>query len=163
MAASAARESNRRCALKAKEYFEGIRAEVVKVEQAREMLEKLKAREGAKAQSYQAGGGSGDASNPMDAILRRIDFEGRLSERVKESSRSVDDACAILYGPDGKGGLAKLKGTRYADAVCMFYLQAETWADMAEVMCCSPQWCQELCRAAFVYIDRVGWAKVRNA
>ena len=149
--------------MRAKEYFEGIRGEVLKVEQAQQMLERLKAREGAKTQSYQGGGAHGDASNPMDEIGRRIDFEGRLAERIKESSRSVDEACVILYGSDGRGGLAKLKGTRYADAVCMFYLQAETWDSMAEVMCCSPQWCQSLCRAAFVYIDKVGWAKVRNA
>ena len=50
--------------MRAKEYFEGIRAEVVKTDRAREMLERMKAREGAKAQSYQAGGGSGDVSDP---------------------------------------------------------------------------------------------------
>ena len=32
--------------MRAKEYFEGIRAEVVKTDKAREMLERMKAREG---------------------------------------------------------------------------------------------------------------------
>ena len=48
--------------MRAKEYFEGIRAEVVKTDKAREMLERMKAREGAKAQSYQTGGGGGDVT-----------------------------------------------------------------------------------------------------
>ena len=43
----------------AKEYFEGIRDEVASLEKSREMLARLKAREGAKAQSYTAGGGGG--------------------------------------------------------------------------------------------------------
>ena len=50
--------------MRAKEYFEGIRAEVVKTDKAREMLERMKAREGAKAQSYQTGGSGGDVSDP---------------------------------------------------------------------------------------------------
>ena len=42
--------------MKAKEVFRGIRAEVVKTEQAREMLECMRAKEGAKTQSYPAFG-----------------------------------------------------------------------------------------------------------
>ncbi len=67
----------------------------------------------------------------------------------------------MLYGNDNHGGLAKLKGNRYADAVCMGYCQAMPWADVAVVMQCSPKWCRELCNAAFRYIDAVGvaWLK----
>lgn len=149
--------------MKAKEYFEGIRAEVVKTDRAREMLERMKAREGAKAQSYQAGGGSGDVSDPMESISRRIDFEGRLKKRIADAEEAIDEACEVLYGADGRGGLAKLKGTRYADAICMGYLQAQEWAEIADIMQCSQQWCRELCRAGFAYIDRVGWAKLKSA
>lgn len=44
--------------MKAKEYFEGIRAEVVKTDKARDMLERMKAKEGAKTQSYTGGAGA---------------------------------------------------------------------------------------------------------
>ncbi|WP_368151297.1 hypothetical protein [Collinsella aerofaciens] len=144
----------------AKEYFEGIRDEVASLEKSREMLARLKAREGAKAQSYTAGGGGGSC-DPMDAINGRIDFEQRLKQRIVESNAVVDEACAVLYGKDNHGGLAKLKGNRYADAVCMGYCQAMPWADVAVVMQCSPKWCRELCNAAFRYIDAVGvaWLK----
>lgn len=149
--------------MKAKEYFEGIRAEVVKTDRAREMLERMRAREGAKAQSYHAGGGSGYAAEPMDSIARRIDFEGRLEKRIAAAEEALDEACEVLYGKDGRGGLAKLKGTRYADAICMGYLQAQPWPEIADIMQCSQQWCHELCNAGFVYIDKVGWAHVKNA
>lgn len=149
--------------MKAKEYFEGIRAEVVKTDKAREMLERMKAREGAKAQSYQAGGGSGDVSDPMESVSQRIDFEGKLRQRIADAEEALDEACGILYGANGRGGLAKLKGTHYADAICMYYCQAETWGEIAEIMQCSKKWCRKLCEVGFEFIDRVGWAHIKSA
>lgn len=145
----------------AKEYFEGIRDEVASIEHAREMLARLKAREGAKAQNYTAGGGGG-SSDPMDAINSRIDFEGRLKQRISDSEALLDEATALLYGSDNRGGLAKVKGNRYADALCMAYLQAMPWEDIADVMQCSRQWCRELCNAGFRYIDDVGFAALKE-
>lgn len=149
--------------MKAKEYFEGIRAEVVKTDRARDMLERMKAREGAKAQSYQTGGGGGDVSDPMESISRRIDFEGRLKKRIADAEQAIGEACEVLYGADGRGGLAKLKGTRYADAICMGYLRAQPWNEIAEIMQGSVRWCHTLCDVGFAFIDEVGWAHVKNA
>ena len=59
----------------AKEYFERLSDEVASIELAKEMLARLQAREGAKAQRSSTGGGGGSA--PMDAITGRIDIEGR--------------------------------------------------------------------------------------
>lgn len=148
--------------MRAREYFETVRAEVVKTERAREMLERMRAREGARAQSYQASGGGGGA-DPMEVVGRRIDFEQRLRRRIESADALVDEACTVLYGDSGRGGLAKLKGIRYADAICMAYCQAEPWKDIAEVMQSSERWCQQLCREGFVFIDSVGWANVKNA
>ena len=120
--------------MRAKEYFEGIRAEVVKTDKAREMLERMKAREGAKAQSYQTGSSGGDVSDPMESVSQRIDFEGKLRQRIAD-----------------------------ADAICMYYCQAETWGEIAEIMQCSQKWCRKLCEVGFKFIDRVGWAHIKNA
>lgn len=103
--------------MRAKEYFEGIRAEVVKTDKAREMLERMKAREGAKAQSYQTGGSGGDVSDPMESVSQRIDFEGKLRQRIADAEGTLDEACEVLYGSDGRGGLARMKGAHYADAM----------------------------------------------
>lgn len=148
--------------MKAKDYFEGIRAEVVKTEKAREMLECMRAKEGAKAQSYQPSDGGGFCADASLAIIQRIDFENRLERRISDAREQIDEACEVLYGIDGRGGLAKLKGTRYADAICMGYLQAQPWADIAEIMQGSVRWCHTLCDVGFAYIDEVGWAFVKN-
>lgn len=146
----------------AKEYFCSIRAEVVKIQQASEMLERMRAKECGRAQSFEPRG-KGGVSSPADAIASRIDFEGRLERRIADANAEVDEALVYLYGRDGRGGLAKVAGSRYADAVCMRYLQGESWRDMADVMRCSDKWCKELCSAAFVKIDAVGWAELKNA
>ena len=68
------------------------------------MLERMKAREGAKAQSYQTGGGGGDVSDPMESVSQRIDFEGKLRQRIADAEGTLDEACEVLYGSDGRGG-----------------------------------------------------------
>lgn len=148
--------------MSAREYFEQIRATVVEIERSEDMLEKLAASEGVMVQQYggQPGAGGGDA---MDRINRRIEFEERLQRRIEELSTMLDEATALLYGEDDHGGLAKLKGNRYADVLCMAYLQAMPWGEVAEVMRCSAKWCRELSGAAFAYIDAVGFARLRTA
>lgn len=148
--------------MNAKEYFEGIRAEVVSTERAREMLERMKAKEGAKSQGYHEGAG-GDASDPMESVAKRIDLEAIIAQRIADAEAHIDEACDLLYGKDGRGGLAKLKGARYADAICMGYLQAQPWGEVAEIMQGSVRWCHALCDVGFAYIDEVGWAYVKNA
>lgn len=148
--------------MRAQEYFEQIRDTVNEIERSKEMLERLLATEGAKVQRYgeQQGAGGSDA---MDKINRRIEFERRLQRRIDEASAMLDEATALLYGDDDHGGLAKLKGNRYADVLCMAYLQAMPWREVAEVMRCSDKWCRELSASAFAYIDAAGFAKLRHA
>lgn len=148
--------------MNAQEYFEQIRKTVAEVERSKEMLEALLAAEDGRGISYEprTSGGTGDA---MDAINRRIEFQARLARRVDEASQMLDEATALLYGNDDHGGLAKLKGNRYADVLCMAYLQAMPWREVAEVMRCSDKWCRELSAAAFAYIDAVGFARLRTA
>ena len=146
----------------AQEYFEQIRETVNEIERSKEMLARLLATEGAKVQRYAlaVNGGNGDA---MDKINRRIEFEQRLQRSIDEASAMLDEATTLLYGDDDHGGLAKLKGNRYADVLCMAYLQAMPWREVAEVMRCSQQWCRELSATAFVYIDNVGFAMLKTA
>lgn len=63
------------------------------------MLERMKAREGAKAQSYQTGGGGGDVRDPMESVSQRIDFEGKLRQRIADAEgharRSVRSALRL--------------------------------------------------------------------
>lgn len=99
----------------------------------------------------------------MDRINRRIEFERRLQRRIDKASAMLDEATELLYGEDDHGGLAKMKGNRYADVLCMAYCQGMPWKEVAEVMRCSVKWCRELSGAAFAYIDSVGFAHLRTA
>lgn len=147
----------------AQEYFEQIRDTVNEISRTEEMLAALKAREGVKGISFEPHYGGGCAGDAMDAINRRIELQERLAMRVEDATKVLDEATALLYGEDNHGGLAKLKGNRYADVLCMAYLQAMPWKEVADVMSCSPKWCHELACAAFRYIDKEGFAKVRTA
>lgn len=147
----------------ARDYFEGVRAEVLELRRAQDMLERLRSRCGIRAQGYETATSGGTARDAMDDVVRVVDFESRLELRIRDCEDEVSAACDLLYGKDNKGGLAKLKGTRYADAICMAYLQVEEWSDIAEIMQCSPKWCRELCNAGFAYIDKVGWGRIREA
>lgn len=148
--------------MQAREFFESIRDEVKEVAETEELLARLRSSEIIRAQRYGEHVGGGEVTDGTDVINARIDLEGRLKQRVDDSCAVIDEACLILYGRDNNGGLAKLKGNRYADAVCMAYLQAMTWDDVAGVMSCSRQWCQELCRASFRFIDAYGMAWLKD-
>ena len=149
--------------MRAREYFESVRAEVIRLERSRSMLERLRAREGARAQTYGISSGLSAGGDPMDAVGSRIDMEGRMAALVARAEADIDAATEVLYGRDGRGGLAKLKGSRYSDAVCLYYVQGSTWTEAAAEMECSRQWCRALAAEAFSYIDRVGWAEVKDA
>ena len=148
--------------MKAQEYFEQVREAVLEIERSKEMSARMLATEGAKTHRFgeQQGAGNSDA---MDRINRRIEFEQRLQRRIDEATDMLNEATQLLYGEDGHGGLAKLKGNRYADVLCMAYCQGMPWKEVADVMLCSPKWCRELSNAAFAYIDMVGFARVRTA
>ena len=148
--------------MRAQEYFEQVREAVLEIERSKEMLARMLASEGAKIQRYSEQQGNGN-SDAMDRVNRRIEFEQRLQRRINEASEMLDEATALLYGDDDHGGLAKLKGNRYADVLCMAYCQAMAWHEVAEVMRCSQQWCRELSRAGFKYIDEAGFAKLKTA
>lgn len=145
----------------AKEYFEHIRDTVNEIERSKEMLVSLMGKEDVVAISYDLHikGGKGDA---IDTINRRMEFQERLNRRIGESKLMIDEALVLLYGEDNHGGLAKMKGNRYADVLCMAYLQSMPWNEVAKVMQCSPKWCRELSSVAFAFIDAMGFAKVRS-
>lgn len=148
--------------MNAAEYFLAAQEAAEDMERASVMLARLRSGETPKGIDYERFGGGG-ASDSMAATDTRIDFEATLSGRVEKDRAVVDEATALLYGADGHGGVAKLRGSRFADAVCMRYLQLSSWHEIAEVMRCSQKWCQHLCNDTFRYIDEVGFARVREA
>lgn len=148
--------------MNAQEYFEQVRETVIDIERSKEMLERLLASEGIKPINYDAHTSGGVAGDGMNVVNQRIEFERRLKQRIADTSELLDEANAVLYGYDDHSGLAKAKGNRYADVLCMAYCQAMPWDEIADIMRCSQQWCRELSRSAFKHVDALGFARLRG-
>jgi len=138
------------------EFFTGLRDEVRDAEKTRDMLGRLRAAAEARNQTYDGAHGKGGTSDPTARIVNVIELENRLKRRIDAIEPDIERGLSILYGADGDGGLAKAKGSRYADAVCMAYLQDDGYDDIADVMQCSVRWVHELCSKAFRDIDAIG-------
>lgn len=138
----------------ARDYFTSILDELRRLARIGQLVEELKSAEGVKAQSYDVIGSPGSSSDPTDRIDGRIDLEARYDTDLRALGMRVDLASIVLYGDDGRGGVAEAKGARYADPVCMRYLQGMGWREISDVMECTPRWCQELCSATFRWLDR---------
>lgn len=138
------------------EFFAGLRDAMRDADKTRDMLDRLMAASEVRNQTYDGAHGKGGTSDPTTRIASAIDLESRLRKRIDALEPDIERGLAILYGADGDGGLAKAKGPRYADAVCMAYLQDDGYDEIADVMQCSVRWVHELCSKAFRDIDAIG-------
>lgn len=113
------------------------------------------------------GGGHGGVGDPMATMDRAIDLSTKLDLLKVRLASKIVAATDILYGRDGRGGLAKARHTTDADILCRYYLQAGTWDDiayeLADPQSTSPKrWCQMRARRALDYMERVGGKKLSN-
>lgn len=100
-----------------------------------------------------------------DRIGRRVasslDRRAMLEARQAEDYRLIDAACAVLYGPDNRGGLYALVGWP-ADAIYHHYLGLRTWEETAELVIYSKRYVQEQVAWAFDMADANGdmWTRL---
>ena len=87
------------------------------------------------------------------ATIRRIMLEQRYAERQCEYEAIMDAALERLYGEDGRGGLAKRHGGKYADAICLRYLQLASCRESSEAMGYTPDYITRLCTEGFRLMD----------
>lgn len=125
------------------------------------------------------GGRAGDASG-MGRTDARIDYEASALPRLREDYATIDYARSVLYGRDGRGGIAALyhgepgvtDGTLVADLICCHYLGWRyclsprpdlssgagimSWADAAEDVGMSLRSAHRHAQAALDLIDMHG-------
>jgi hypothetical protein len=148
----------------AKEYFDDARSSALE----------LKRLEGAIAHAKQKliprGHGQGDVishgvHDPMEAVGEIIDAEKELVFRRAELRPTIRSATEVLYGQDGQGGLAGMKGFVFADVLYLYYIQAHPMTDVcdqiAESLHVSRQEAYYYRAAGLAAIDQVGIAKAR--
>lgn len=162
MSAPAPRPSVRRLDLstyaRAEDFFEAVREASREAERTRLTLFRMEAREGVRAQGYEAQGRSGHASDRTAATDARIDHEARMAERIEEDYALLDLACRVLYGEEsGKGGVDKLMGSAVADAISFRYVDARPWSEVAALTGYSERQCYRLVKTGFDAVDFLGW------
>ncbi|HJA28453.1 MAG TPA: hypothetical protein IAA15_02615 [Candidatus Olsenella pullicola] len=148
----------------ARDFFESVREASREAERTRLTLLRMEAREGVRAQGYEAQGRSGHTSDRTAATDARMDYEERMRERIEEDYALIDLACRVLYGEEsGKGGLDALMGSAVADCISFRYVDARPWPEVAALLGYS-KWSRrslrDLCQQGFDAIDFFGWDNV---
>lgn len=96
-------------------------------------------------------GRSSDIADRVDAAMAR---RKKLEDIVRQCTQVMDDALALLYGHDGRGGVARALSMRHADVVCAHYIQLESWRTIAEQLGCSHTYCRMLSLEVMSYLNR---------
>lgn len=148
----------------AEDFFEAVRDASREAERTRLTLMQMEAREGVRAQGYEAQGRSGHTSDRAAAIDARLDYEGRMRERIEEDYALIDLACRVLYGEEsGKGGVDALMGSAVADCMSFRYVDARPWPEVAALLGYS-KWSvnslRDMCQQGFDAVDALGWERV---
>ena len=152
----------------ARDWFEQIRAEVIECARMEDDLLKLRAQTGPRGQSYEMVAHSSGTSDGSGPILRVAQAEQELDVRQARCDAMIEEAMDVLYGEDGRGGLARLKGTATADCICGHYLMGMKWQDVADDLA-RPEsenpadWCRMRASRGFECIDRVGAATLTKS
>lgn len=146
----------------ARDFFEAVRCAAGEARRTECQIERMRASEGVRAQGYgPMGRGTRRDPNGTGATDARIDYEGRMRRRLEEDRALVAEARAVLYGPDGRGGVARLLGSAAADAMWWRYCAAESWAVVASMSCAAEKTARRRCEAALDVVDAVGFDDVK--
>ena len=142
----------------ARQLFEAAREAVREMERTRRMLEAMEAAEQSGGSTLGAKVAAGSVSDPMRRVDARLDREAVWERRIEEDARLMDYACCLLYGAeqDGRGGVAALMGSLWADVIWWRYLGDATWAKAGEVVGYSRTRCKELAAEAMDALDAYG-------
>ncbi len=142
--------------LTASEFFHGVAKVSRENTIALQQIMSLQETEGAKAQSYSAGGSKGSNQDTMAKVDKRIDLEALLSKRMNDNYDYINDAYTLLYGVSqlGDGGICQLMSSSiYADLLQWRYLQCLAWNDVSERLLTPVRTLQQLEREVFETID----------
>jgi len=144
----------------AREYFERLRDDSSELAKRAEKVQELRAQLGSHGHKY---GSTGGVSNPdaMAAVDRIIEVEQELAKDQARHDLELEQACAILYGWSGRGGLARERGSVDADIICCHFLQGMSYkqiaTELAKPNSANPEsWCRQRASRALKYIDSVG-------
>ena len=140
----------------AREYFESARAAQRLIDARAASLAAMRAREGLRAQSYEAVGRSTGRADPMRATDARMDAEAACLREMERLRAEVADARAVCAGysaanPRSMGGAA----------LELHYLDGMTWREVAVALGISWETARRAAYVALDWVDAVGVAAAR--
>ena len=141
----------------AREYFECARGAQRRIDGCLARLEAMRAREGVRAQRYEAVGGSGGNGDPMRATDERIDAEARMAGEIGELRSMVDGARAVCSGVRAANPCS-----RWGDVLELRYCDDLDWRRLALSMGISERQAHADHDAALDWVDLVGIAAARE-
>lgn len=148
----------------AREFFGAVRAAAEDSERTRLSLERMRAREGVRAQGYSpaSSGGGGDV-NRTDQVVSRMDYESRVSERMQRDLALVAAGASVIYGEEpGLGGVDALLGSATADAMWWRFCDGSDWRRVAYMTSRSESWCRQAVESALDTCDAYGIDAMRR-
>lgn len=137
--------------LKAKEYFERAQSMAKALDAINQELAEVESGDTLQAVRYDTQGGC--SSDGFGKIAQHLATSSKLEAKAEECKKVLDDALIVLYGSDGRSGIAKAMDSLHADVVCAHYLQLESWRKIAKGLGCSHVWAQMVARETFKYLD----------
>lgn len=142
--------------MRAEDFFEMVRDASRDMDRITRTIERMKSRE-------DVGGASlgpmshGSASDPMGRVNVRLDFERHQAEVLTEARTTIDQAVALLFGHDGRTGLAMALGNQYAEMLWLRYLDLNSLQTVAVLYETSRQTIRRRIDLAFDFIDSNGY------
>lgn len=141
----------------AREWLEATLADLRELQRLEARREYLECRCQPKGQRLGTIGHSsgGDFTGPIDELMAA---EGLVDSQRIRYERGANLALNVLYGPhqDGRGGLAGLKGERYADVLNLRYLQGMSMQEVADTLGYTRRWAISLHNYGIKTIDGMG-------
>lgn len=143
--------------MRAREYFERVKRAAVIRERICEKLERMRSSAELRVQTYSdAGGHASDVEPVVDLVAQEM----MLRELQHSYDPILDDASAVLFGADGRGGVAKGCGEAEAVAIHTIYCELGDDAEAAKRCECTPDWARHLCERGFRWIDSQGFEQL---
>lgn len=142
----------------AREYFEQARADQRRIDAVLTRIRSMAAREGARAQSYEAIGRGSGASDPMRAVDARMDAEMSARAELSRYESGIADARAVCAGVRAANPSHPLWG----DAIELHYIELMGWAEIGRYLGCTGEAVRRAAYAALDWIDAVGVARARE-
>ena len=147
----------------AAEYFAQVRAAALEIAQEQRTIERLRSREGVKGKAWDAVGHTTGVGDPYETTRQRMDFELRIfNGQLEDAEKVVEEGMEVLYGRDGRGGLARMAGTKWANVVHQRDCMAKTWSKVAYTLDMSRSQALRLYSEALDLVDDFGLARLKE-